>query len=835
MNEVSSISLAVDSSRVVKAKADLQDFARAGGDVERSIGGMERAASRMGAAFSAALAGLTVGAIVQRADEFATMSARMRLATESAEAFAQAQAEVFRISQQTGTGLAATSGLFASLARDTESLGASQSQVLGVTQTISQVMVVSGASAQAAQAALVQLGQAFASGTLRGEELNSVLEQTPRLAKAIADGLGVTTGSLRTLGEQGALTSKDVFQALEKSAAGVRAEFEQMPMTVSRATTEAANSLLVLIGAADSATGSTAALADVISTAAGGMADLAEQIKLATTGQQTAATIAGGLVQAFVTASEAIRILYANVEFVFKATGREIGAVAAQIVALASLDISGFNAISRAVKEDAQRARAELDAFEQRVLNRYNFSDRAGAGRGTAPDPRSLGTPDPIPTQRRTVTAGGKTGGSRAGSKSNDADALARAQLAADLSGIRTALAEKTAAYQNSERALDALRQAGLIDERQFYGAKRELIAMDSAAQVAALEAEKARIAQRKATGAEEITQKQRIAEIESRIAIERADTAAKLYELDLQQANGLQKLAQGYAAAEQAARDLLEAQALQQDRSIAGIGMGDRDRERAQGRQQIEDRYLQQRQRLEEKRLTGQVSEQQYAEEMDRIRRFQSESLTSYESYYDRLIAAQGRWELGVARAFQNYADAAGNTADQVDRAMTSAAQGMEDALVNFVTTGKLSFNDLATSIVADITRIIIKQQIMVPLMQAMGMGGPGGGAGGGGGFLSTVFSSLFGGQRANGGPVSRGRMYEVNERGRPELLNVGGRQYLMATQSGSVNPNAGGAGAGVAQTNNFHISGQVDRRTQSQLAAKAGSAAQRALARNN
>jgi hypothetical protein len=90
-------------------------------------------------------------------------------------------------------------------------------------------------------------------------------------------------------------------------------------------------------------------------------------------------------------AMEAIVILYSDVEFVLKAMGREIGAVAAQLAALGRLDFKGFTAISDAVKEDGKRAREELDKFQKDVLNARFTTSQAGAGRGTAADPRVLG------------------------------------------------------------------------------------------------------------------------------------------------------------------------------------------------------------------------------------------------------------------------------------------------------------------------------------------------------------------------------------------------------------------------------------------------------------
>ena len=103
------------------------------------------------------------------------------------------------------------------------------------------------------------------------------------------------------------------------------------------------------------------------------------------------------------TVLEAVTIAGANVSFVLQGIGREAGAIAAQAVALATLDIAGFNAISKAVKEDADRARRELDALQQRILG--VGTSLAGAGRGTAADPRILGGVDSIKAQAEALKA----------------------------------------------------------------------------------------------------------------------------------------------------------------------------------------------------------------------------------------------------------------------------------------------------------------------------------------------------------------------------------------------------------------------------------------------
>lgn len=215
--------------------------------------------------------GASVGEFVRMADASTNVASRLGLVTSSAAELASVQQRLFGIAQSSRVSFTDLVGTYAQVARSTKDLGVSQTALLGVIQTISQAVTISGGSAASAQAALTQLSQGFASGALRGEELNSILEQTPRLAQALADGLGVGVGKLRELGQAGELTSEKVLGALEKSAAGVAAEFGKMAVTVEQASTNAANSVLRLVGAFDRLFGVTSAIGGAIQTISNGL------------------------------------------------------------------------------------------------------------------------------------------------------------------------------------------------------------------------------------------------------------------------------------------------------------------------------------------------------------------------------------------------------------------------------------------------------------------------------------------------------------------------------------------------------------------------------------
>lgn len=199
---------------------------------------------RLVAGIAASLgAGLSIAGLVKASDEAATISARLKLATQNAEQLATAQRSVFELAQRTRTSLLATVDLYARIERSTRDLKVNQATILQLTETINQAAQISGGG-QGAEAALFQLSQGLASGTLRGEELNSVLEQTPRLAQAIADGMNIPIGKLRQIAQDGKLTSEAVLRALLSQSETLQKEFAEFPPTIASGFTAIRNAFV---------------------------------------------------------------------------------------------------------------------------------------------------------------------------------------------------------------------------------------------------------------------------------------------------------------------------------------------------------------------------------------------------------------------------------------------------------------------------------------------------------------------------------------------------------------------------------------------------------------
>ncbi|WP_341674947.1 tape measure protein [Niveibacterium sp. SC-1] len=216
-----------------------------------------------------AVAGVSLGAnlihdAAATADAYENLAARIRLVTGEGDAFESAFAGVQQVALETNSTLEATGELFGRIAAAGKQFGIGTDAALALVRTINQAVQLSGASAEASDAAVRQLVQGLQSGVLRGDEFNSVMEQSPRLAQALAAGLNVTTGELREMAAQGALTSQVVLSALQSQSSAVQSEFEHLPATIGRAVTNLSTQWEVFIGKANEAGGVTHQVAGAI-------------------------------------------------------------------------------------------------------------------------------------------------------------------------------------------------------------------------------------------------------------------------------------------------------------------------------------------------------------------------------------------------------------------------------------------------------------------------------------------------------------------------------------------------------------------------------------------
>ncbi len=227
----------------------------------RSISGM------LAQARDVMLGFVAVSSVRRAVDGFAELNARIALVETSARDARNAFAGVFGIAQAGGQDLDTVAQVYVRIARNARTLGLDQQAVLQTTQAVANAVRLSGASAESARGALIQFGQALASGTLRGDELNSIMEQTPALAEAVARGMGKTVGELRKMGEEGRLTAAEVIGAIRSESARLESEASQMADTIDKSLARLGNAWQRYLGenasgAARAASASINALAD---------------------------------------------------------------------------------------------------------------------------------------------------------------------------------------------------------------------------------------------------------------------------------------------------------------------------------------------------------------------------------------------------------------------------------------------------------------------------------------------------------------------------------------------------------------------------------------------
>lgn len=239
-------------------------FASNAASVQVTVRALDAARSSIRECAQATAAAFGVHQLIEYADEWTNLSNRLRIVTRDQIDFAIAQNDVLRIARDTRQPLDATAELYQRIANNASHLGLSIKQVGPLVTTISKAVALSGVSADTARMGLVQLGQAFAAGQLRGQDLNSVLEELPGVADAIARGMGKSSAQLKSMAEEGKLTVGNLVEALTRAAGGTDTLFEKMQTTVGQTMTRLQTEIVKYIGESDQATGASARLAQGI-------------------------------------------------------------------------------------------------------------------------------------------------------------------------------------------------------------------------------------------------------------------------------------------------------------------------------------------------------------------------------------------------------------------------------------------------------------------------------------------------------------------------------------------------------------------------------------------
>lgn len=250
MADLLMIGLGVDTRR-------LRDGERALGRLQRAGNNTENALKRM----AGALAGLfATSKIIEYADAYTSLQNKLKLVTNSTTELGYATEEVAKIAKKTGQALGATGDLYFKISQNTEKLGVSMTDVSRITETFAKTLAISGASTQGAEAAILQFGQALASGVIRGDEFNTVAENAPAALDAFARALEIPKGELRNLAAEGMLTSDILISALKEQSQVVDDLYAKTNTTIGQASTKLKNSMILFVGQLDTAVGASNSL-----------------------------------------------------------------------------------------------------------------------------------------------------------------------------------------------------------------------------------------------------------------------------------------------------------------------------------------------------------------------------------------------------------------------------------------------------------------------------------------------------------------------------------------------------------------------------------------------
>ncbi|HEF8930172.1 TPA: tape measure protein [Klebsiella pneumoniae] len=201
----------------------------------RSAGRFEGALNKVGVAIAAAFTIDAAKKLIAIGDEMVTLQARIGRLSPSIDVAKDTLASLSAIASQTGSGLYETEKLWESLTTSLKETGATNAQVLSLTATLQKIGTIGGSSAEEMSNALRQFGQSMAKGVIQAEEFNSVIEQMPELARQIAAGLGISIGDLRKRMLEGKLTAQDALNAIQRQSQSVNEEFDKMPVSIDRA------------------------------------------------------------------------------------------------------------------------------------------------------------------------------------------------------------------------------------------------------------------------------------------------------------------------------------------------------------------------------------------------------------------------------------------------------------------------------------------------------------------------------------------------------------------------------------------------------------------------
>lgn len=798
-----------------QASKNIREMGTAATATDKALGLLKTALAAVGV-------GVAIKQYVELSNTYQTLQNRIRLVTSSQKEQVAVTRELLDVSNQTFTSLRDTSELYARLAFNTRNLGLTQQEVLDVTRSLNQAVILSGAGAREASNAIIQLSQGLASGTLRGDELRSVLEQLPFVADVIAESLEVDRSALRRLGSEGEITSEKIVRGLQAAAPRISAEFEKLTPTIGQAFTVLQNQILAAVGEFNNATGASNSFADTILKIADGIEDVTDIAISFFEVFSEYAEVAGDLIE------ETFGVKFEDAKFSFRDLLRFIASgidgITGLFVGVGQAIVTFWQSIFNNLRGIGERAvnlaAGAIEAVVNSIIEGINVAIRGVAesingligavndvseflGQGRIADPIRIGELVDLDLGRvdetqftdvgEAVGAAFKEGFSLPTGAGDfldevlqraDARRARREREGRDLGGqIRNPNADRNFQTANDLLILQLAEQLK-VEERllEVRGTATQL----QIAQAEALERFNKQVRDDKIS----LNDEQR-AELELMV---RANAERKVRnELDQQVRNFTRdmedqlRLLTLSTDEREVETDLLRITNAYKE---AGVDIDQTQldtlralrtevQNRTREEQILNDIYGDREAVL--KRIADLQRLRSQEQDFGRARSLRVAEIDAGRESRQGDLSFEAGFLNGLGEIEKKVLDVAGG----VEQALTNAFNSAEDALVEFVMTGEFNFSKFVDSILADITRLLARQAILA-LFNAFS-----GGAGGGAGLFSAFALS---GARAEGGPVSQGQPYLVGENG-PEVF--------QPNRSGTIIPNGAALPAEAPQTN--------------------------------
>lgn len=830
----------IKSQREVTARLDSMDrgFENTGRTADKLASGM----SKVGLAIVGAFTIQTAKRIIDIADNMTMLQARVTRLSASVEEAKETMSSLSAIAANTGSSLASTEKLWETLTASLKEAGATNSQVLMLTDTLQKIGVVGGSSAEEMSNALRQFGQSIAGGIVRAEEFNSVLENMPELARQMAAGLGISLGELRKRMLEGKLTAEDALNAIQKQAGAVNTEFEKMPVTVDRAKNSLDVAFKNMIGDLNNAIGLTQTLAGLMQTVSNNLnfynknvGDSSRMPKLIELQKQYNDQLKDG--KQWYETDTVFQQRRGQAAFELKRVEEEIAHIRAKSAKdqeEASKPIQVKTAGTGNDKQDklvkASQRRIELSKLEgearARLQAQYDAED-AGISKD---DPVVKKLQDQYAeTERNTKAqkASNAEGKQTAAQAQAVAEKLADLQQQSQLSAESTQQLSREQAILRAEQSLGKAATSEQVQQARDYAAAiwdttaalKAQNAVPELKENADYSAEKSQLQMLKsakdAQGNLLISQEQ----FNQQSAQLEQDHQTKLAQIRASQAVSPQQEAAGMV-------DPVQQLANENAKKLALI-------------QQFEaNKTITEQQGIALRNAANTQYEKARTDAMWQIWSQQSTTNQALAASFDSLAGNASNAFTGIVTGSMTTAEAMQSLLSNAINSLIngfvqmgvewvkSAIMGQTAQVAATAATTSAAVAGTATTTAASVSAATATTVAWTPAAIVASIGSFGGAAaiGIGAVIAAMALSSSIAGKRKNGGPVSAGSMYQVGEGGMPEIYqSSSGRQYMIPGDNGSVISNkdmqSGGSGSGsginvnvnITNTNGSYIDQQV------------------------